>query len=88
MALADVPGLPFGSRTNKHAITWEEHQKIIAAEVNPERKAFYQLCWHLGGSQGDIANLDGEDVGWTNNTVSFMRQKTCVPVIVHLGIRL
>ncbi|MEI6193873.1 MAG: hypothetical protein WCS42_06035 [Verrucomicrobiota bacterium] len=28
----------------KRAITLEEHQKIIAAEVNPERKALYQLC--------------------------------------------
>ncbi len=37
---------------------------IIAAEVNPERKALYQLCWHLGASQGDIANLKGEDVDW------------------------
>ncbi len=69
----------------KRAITLEEHQRIIAAEVNPERKALYQLCWHLGGSQGDIANMKGEDVDWTNGTVSFMRKKTGVPVIVHLG---
>jgi len=48
-------------------------------------EAFYQLCWHLGGSQGDIALLKGEDVDWTNNTVSFFRRKTGVPVIVHLG---
>jgi integrase len=39
----------------------------------------------LGGSQGDIANLKGEDVDWTHGTVSFRRQKTKVPVIVHLG---
>jgi len=70
---------------DKRAITLEEHQKIIAAEVNPERKALYHLCWHLGGSQGDIANLKGEDVDWQNGTVSFMRKKTGVPVIVHLG---
>lgn len=69
----------------KRAITLEEHQRIIAAEVNPERKAFYQLCWHLGGSQGDIAQLKGEDVDWTNHTVSFFRRKTGVPVVVHLG---
>jgi hypothetical protein len=53
--------------------------------VNPERKALYQLCWHLGASQGDIANLKGEDVDWQNNTVSFVRKKTGVPVLVHLG---
>ena len=69
----------------KRAITLDEHQKILAAEVNPERKALYQLCWHLGGSQGDIAHLKGEDVDWKNQTVSFRRQKTGVPVVVHLG---
>jgi len=69
----------------KRAITLEEHQRIIAAEVNPERKTLYQLCWHLGASQGDIASLRGEDVDWTNNTVSFTRKKSGVPVLVHLG---
>ena len=69
----------------KRAITLEEHQRIIAAEVNPERKVFYQLCWHLGGSQGDLAQLKGDDVDWTNNTISFFRKKTGVPVLVHLG---
>ena len=46
---------------------------------------FYQLCWHLGGSQGDIANLKAEDVDWVNSTVSFFRKKTGTPVVVHLG---
>jgi integrase len=69
----------------KRAITFEEHQKIIAAEKNPQRKMLYQLCWHLGASQGDIASLKGEDVDWTDNTVSFTRKKTGVPVLVHLG---
>jgi integrase len=70
---------------DKRAITFEEHQKIIAAELNPERKMMYQLCWHLGASQGDIANLKGEDVDWQNQTISFVRKKTSVPVLVHLG---
>lgn len=39
----------------------------------------------MGGSQGDIASLKGEDVDWTQGTVSFTRKKTGVPVIVHLG---
>jgi integrase len=69
----------------KRGVTLEEHQKIIAAEVNPERKALYQLCWHLGASQGDIASLKGEDVDWANGTVSFTRKKTGVPVLIHLG---
>jgi integrase len=69
----------------KRAITAEEHAAILGAEVNPERKIFYQLCWHLGGSQGDVASLKGDDVDWENSTLSFTRKKTGVPVIVRLG---
>lgn len=69
----------------KRAITREEHQHILAAGKNPERKALYQLCWELGASQGDIASLQAEDVDWNAGTVSFTRKKTGVPVIVHLG---
>lgn len=69
----------------KRAITLEEHLKIIAAERNPERKAYYELCWHLGGSQGDVANLKAESVDWQNGTISFTRKKTRVPVVFHLG---
>jgi hypothetical protein len=46
----------------KRAITFTEHQAIIGREKNLERKKFYELCWHLGGSQGDIAGLKAEDV--------------------------
>lgn len=53
----------------KRAIKHEEHVKIIAREKNGERRAFYELCWHLGGSQSDIANLDAEDVDWSDRTV-------------------
>jgi integrase len=70
---------------DKRAITWEEHQKVLAAEVNPERKSLYRLCWHLGASQGDIANLKGENVDWETSTVNMTRKKTGVPVLVHLG---
>ncbi len=69
----------------KRAITFAEHQAIIGREKNPERKTFYELCWHLGGSQGDIASLKAEDVDWENRTIGFTRKKTGVPVILHLG---
>jgi hypothetical protein len=44
---------------DKRAITQEEHQRIITAEVNPERKTLYQLCWHLGASQGGHCQFEG-----------------------------
>jgi hypothetical protein len=30
----------------RRAITSEEHQLIIEREKNPERRSFYELCWH------------------------------------------
>jgi len=61
---------------DKRAITWEEHCKIVAREPNPERKAFYQLVWHVGASQSDLANLQAEDVDWDARIISFFRMKT------------
>jgi integrase len=60
---------------SKRAISAEEHQRVLAREKNPERKAFYQLCWLLGGSQMDIANLSAEDIDWTDRTVCYEREK-------------
>src|SRR5438552_10450831 len=60
----------------KRGITREEHQAIVARGQNPERKAFYQLAWHLGASQSDIAFLEAENIDWESNVISFARKKT------------
>lgn len=60
----------------KRAITLEEHQSIVAREQNAERKAFYQLAWHLGGSQTDIALLEAKDIDWEDKVISYERKKT------------
>jgi integrase len=70
---------------DKRAITAVEHRAIIARETNPGRRTLYELCWHLGASQGDVANLKAEDVDWKTKTISFRRRKTGVPVVVQLG---
>src|SRR3974390_574196 len=69
----------------KRAITIEEHQLIIEREKNPERLNFYELCWHLGGSQSDIANLKAEDIDWANQTIAYARQKTGSLAMIHFG---
>ncbi len=69
----------------KRAITFEEHARIIDREKNPELRAFYELLWHLGGSQSDVANLTAGDVQWRNHTISFQRCKTKVPVVITFG---
>jgi integrase len=69
----------------KRAITIEEHHLIMEREKNPERRSFYEMCWHLGGSQTDIANLKAEDIDWPNQTIAYNRQKTGSLAMVHFG---
>jgi integrase len=59
----------------KRGITPTEHEKIVAIEKNPERRAFYELCWHLGGAQTDVANLRAEMINWDTRTLSYERRK-------------
>jgi site-specific recombinase XerD len=69
----------------KRAITFAEHQKIIAQEKNPEFRAYYEMLWHLGGSQSDVAHLCAEDVDWEDRTIAYSRMKTGSNVIIHFG---
>jgi hypothetical protein len=59
---------PVVRHKEKRAITAAEHSAILTWEKNPERKAFYQLAWHLGASQSDIAFLHASDIGWEPST--------------------
>jgi len=60
----------------KRAVTAEEHKRIVDREKNPELKAFYQMAWHLGASQSDLANLQAEDVDRKSRIICFVRMKT------------
>jgi hypothetical protein len=54
------------------AITFAEHKRILAREENPERKAFYEICWHFGGSQRDMAELCAENINWEHGLSHFI----------------
>ena len=69
----------------RRAITEEEHFRILAREKNTERRAFYEMLWHLGGSQGDIACLKAADVDWDSRTVSYLRKKSGEQCQMHFG---
>lgn len=69
----------------KRAITLLEHEAIIARERNPERRAFYQLAWHLGAAQTDLATLVAEDVDWGQRAICFFRRKTKSVARLHFG---
>jgi hypothetical protein len=76
------PKVEYGA---KRAITAEEHQRIVQREPNPERRWFYELSWLLGGSQGDLAKLNAEDIDWDRRVVSYRRQKSKTMAVMHFG---
>jgi integrase len=76
------PKVEYGA---KRAVTWEEHRMIVDRERNPERKSFYELCWFLGGSHGEISSLNAEDIDWDNRVVSYRRKKTKTMALLHFG---
>ena len=65
------PKIEYG---DKRAITLEEHECIVAREHNPERRTFYELCWLLDGSRGDLASLTAEDIDWDMAQVGMLNK--------------
>jgi integrase len=61
---------------SKRGITASEHQRILAAEKNPERSLFYQLLWEIGSSQSDAAMLTAENIDWQTRSLTYFRMKT------------
>lgn len=69
----------------KRAVTLKEHEAIVARELNPERRSFYQLAWHLGAAQTDLALLKAGDIDWEQRIISFFRKKTRSVAMLHFG---
>lgn len=69
----------------KRAIREEEHRAIVEREPNIETRNFYELLWHLGGSQTDVATLTAEHVDWSDRVISYFRQKTGTVSQLHFG---
>jgi integrase len=60
----------------RRAITQEEHNKIIAAEANTERRLYYQMLWETGAAQTDGAFLTAEKFDLNKRILSYRRLKT------------
>jgi hypothetical protein len=75
----------------RRSITEKEHQRIIAAESNVERRHYYEVLWETGGAQSDIATLRAESIDWQHQVLSFKRQKlddAFEPARIQIGSRL
>jgi integrase len=76
---------PAVAHKEQRGITLEEHQRIVEREQNPERRAYYQLCWLMGGSQSDVAELQADSIDWANRTLNYVRKKTGEQVHQSIG---
>lgn len=72
----------------KRAITWEEHQRIVAAEGNVERRMYYELLWEIGAAQTDGACLTAANIDWPHRTLVYARCKTGEIACLAIGARL
>ena len=66
---------PKPKKSKKRAITFEEHNRIVAAEGNLERKLYYQILWYTGASQADGARLTAENIDRLNKVIRYSRCK-------------
>ena len=75
----------FGTKP-KRAITHEEHELVLNRARDPEMKGFLWCCWHLGGSQSELARGSRRRM-WIGETwrVSFFRSKSGKPQIIRFG---
>ena len=69
----------------RRAITRSEHERVVAADPNAERRLFYEVAWHLGASQTDIALLTADNIDWQARLITFERLKTGQPCVLHFG---
>lgn len=85
--LVPKPQWPAVRFREKRAISADEHHRIVEREGNRERRAFYELCWHLGGAQSDIAALEANSIDWASHVIHYARKKTGSVALVRFGPR-
>lgn len=76
------PPMRYGER---RGITRAEHEKLVAKEKDPEARAYFELLWHVGASQMDMANLTAENVDWPKRTISYARRKNGKVAVMRFG---
>lgn len=72
----------------KRGITASEHQRIIAAEGNEDRRHYYELLWEVGAAQSDAASLAAENIDWSRMVLAYQRMKTHEWSYLSIGPRL
>ncbi len=60
---------------NRHGISREQHEAVLKFTPKKEYRIYFELLWHTGGSQTDIASLHAEDINWGTRRLYYERQK-------------
>lgn len=76
---------PRPQHKKKRAVTDIEHQRILERETNPERRDYYELLWHTGGAQTDIASLNASQIDWKHGILTYRRCKSGLGAQVRIG---
>lgn len=76
---------PCPEHKKKRTVTEIEHQRILQREPNSERRDYYELLWHTGGAQTDIASLDASQIDWKNGILTYRRCKPGQGAQVRIG---
>ncbi len=79
---------PAAKAKPKRGISPEEHQRILAAERNAERRKYYELLWEVGAAQTDAALLQAENIDWQKQTLQYRRRKTGEWACLQIGPKL
>jgi len=69
----------------KRAISLDEHKRIIERERNVERQLYYEVLWHTGGAQSDIALADAGNISWKDRVFTYTRLKNGQVAQLRIG---
>jgi integrase len=79
---------PVAKSKPKRGITQLEHERIIAAERNKERRHYYEILWEIGAAQTDGALLSADNIDWQKRVLQYQRKKTGEWACIQIGARL
>ncbi len=59
----------------RRGIRLDEHQKLVESEWDQEWRLYYEMLWHTGGAQSDIACLHRDNVDAERGILCYTRMK-------------
>ena len=79
---------PISKPRPKRGITHAEHQLLLGAEHNEERRHYYELLWSIGAAQTDTSRLTAEQIDWKRRVLQCQRKKTGEWACIQIGPQL